>query len=115
MVAQPQISQINVPPQDNSAMDGFAFNYDQIEANQPVTVSQIIYAGTSPTPLAPNTAARIFTGSEIPAGANTVVMQENCEYNSELKQVIIKKLPAAGDNIRRQGQDIAIGQTVLAQ
>ncbi len=114
-VAQPQISQINVPPQDNSAMDGFAFNYDQIEENQPVTVSQIIYAGTSPTPLTPNTAARIFTGSEIPAGADTVVMQENCEYDSELKQVIIKKLPATGDNIRRQGQDIAIGQTVLAQ
>ena len=64
-------------------MDGYAFCYAEAAANQfTLPLSQRIAAGTAPEPLAANTVARIFTGAEIPAGADTVAMQENCIENN---------------------------------
>jgi len=107
------VASIDVPPADNSAMDGYALRHaDWHDANRSLRLSQRITAGSSPSGLERGTAARIFTGAEIPPGADTVVMQEHCEGSEA--SVRIEKLPAPGANIRRRGQDIKRGQRVLA-
>ena len=71
------VSSINVPPADNSAMDGYALlSEDWQGPDSPLEISQRITAGKPPEPLIKGTAARIFTGAETPAGADIVVMQE---------------------------------------
>lgn len=108
------VAPLDVPPADNSAMDGYALRAaDCTAAGTELPVSQRITAGLAPRPLQPGTAARIFTGGEIPAGADTVVMQENCEARDA--SVLITSAPAVGDNIRRRGQDIRAGHTVLSR
>ena len=69
----------DVPPADNSAVDGYALRKQDLHGDQPIPVSARIPAGEAPKPLEPGTAARIFTGSEIPEGADSVVMQERIE------------------------------------
>lgn len=106
------VAPLNVPPADNSAMDGYALRRsDWSSADQAIPVSQRITAGTPPDPLKAGTAARIFTGAEVPDGADVVVMQENC--CAEADSVIIKTLGQVGSNIRPKGQDIRSGATVL--
>tara|TARA_B110000046_G_scaffold160851_1_gene174198 strand:+ start:8 stop:1204 length:1197 start_codon:yes stop_codon:yes gene_type:complete len=105
-------SRIDVPLAANSAMDGYAFcAADAVEKEFKLDVSQRIPAGTAPQPLDLGTAARIFTGGEIPAGADTVAMQENCKESSG--SVKIDKNTQAGDNVRPQGQDIQAGQVIV--
>lgn len=113
-LAKTQYSAIDVPPADNSAMDGFAFNTEEHTTHSPqwLPVSQRIIAGSQPQPLLPATAARIFTGAEIPAGANAVVMQEECEV--EGNRVLLPSGVKAANNIRRRGQDIATGDTIAS-
>jgi len=107
------IATINVPPADNSAMDGYAFCYaDALKSDFKLPTSQRIPAGVAPKALNPATVARIFTGAEIPAGADTVAMQENCV--DEDGTVTIGNAVTDGANIRRQGQDIQSGQTILS-
>lgn len=103
------VATIDVPPADNSAMDGFALCHADWRESMPL--SQRITAGSAPGALAPGTAARIFTGAEVPQGADTVVMQEHTEHDED--SVRILKLPDRGANIRRKSQDVAAGQTVL--
>jgi len=106
-------SGIDVPPADNSAMDGYVLRHaDWPGTGASLPLSQRITAGAVPVVLAPRTAARIFTGAIVPPGADTVVMQEHCE--GSLASVCIRELPAVGANIRRAGQDITAGQTVLS-
>lgn len=66
----------DVPPADNSAVDGYALRAKDYAPGQPLVISDRIPAGSAPSPLKPGTAARIFTGSEVPVGADTVIMQE---------------------------------------
>ena len=107
------VATIDVPPADNSAMDGYALRHaDWTDESRALPLSQRIAAGSAPAPLAPGTAARIFTGAEIPAGADTVVMQEHCEGTDA--GVRLLRLPEHGANIRRRGQDIVSGQRVLS-
>ena len=103
---------IDVPPADNSAMDGYAFCYaDALKNNFILSLSQRIPAGVAPQALTPSTIARIFTGAEIPSGADTVAMQENCtEQNGA---VAIGGSVTAAANIRLKGQDIQSGETIL--
>ena len=103
---------IDVPPADNSAMDGYAIRHvDGSDPNQPLPISQRIAAGHPGVKLQAATAARIFTGAEIPAGADTVVMQENC---TEIEgSVLISELPPRGENVRARGQDLVKGQNML--
>ena len=110
-LASAPVSLINVPPADNSAMDGFAISLANCIVGESYTISQRIPAGTAPVELQAGTAARIFTGSEVPEGADTVVMQENADYDQQ--QVTFTRLPRLGENIRRKGEDIAIGQPLL--
>jgi molybdopterin molybdotransferase len=103
---------IDVPPADNSAMDGYAFRHgDWPGEGQSLPVSQRIPAGIDPEPLMPGTAARIFTGAHVPPGADTVVMQEHCQAGEG--DVVIQKCPVPGANIRPRAQDIAAGDVVL--
>ncbi len=114
VLAENITSSINVPPADNSAMDGFAVTASDITQSPcSLSVSQRIPAGSAPSALTPNTAARIFTGAEIPENADAVVIQENCEFLDDQK-VTLNTKPSKGDNIRRQGQDIKIGDVVLS-
>ncbi|NNE04322.1 MAG: molybdopterin molybdotransferase MoeA [Xanthomonadales bacterium] len=112
VLAKRLVSGVNVPPADNSAMDGYALRHDSWHhADTPIPVSQRVPAGAVAEKLAPGTAARIFTGAEIPPDADTVVIQENC---SEIDgSVLIKKMPEKGANIRPRAQDVAKGQVVL--
>jgi len=109
VLAQPVVSSIDVPPADNSAMDGYALRAE--DALAPLTVSQRIPAGHPALPLAGATAARIFTGAMIPPGADTVVMQEDCsEVNGK---VSFSSAVHRDQNIRLRGQDVRSGETIL--
>ena len=115
VLAQDLVSQLQVPPHDNSSMDGYAVRAREI-ADDGVTlpVTQRIPAGSAPGPLAPGSAARIFTGAPVPAGADAIVMQEDAEAVGE-GAVRILRTPAAGQWIRRSGEDVALGAVVLAR
>lgn len=115
VLAEPVPSPIDQPAWDNSAMDGYAVRAADVAAaaDGVLPVSQRIPAGAVAEPLSPGTAARIFTGAPVPAGADTVVVQEACEALAD-GQV---RLPAdleAGRNIRRQGEQFRAGTAVLA-
>lgn len=113
MLAEDVVAAIDVPPADNSAMDGYALRYaDWRDAETALRISQRVTAGSVPAPLESGTAARIFTGAEVPDGADTVVMQERCEGGEDKVRILAR--PAAGANIRRRGQDLHVGQRVLA-
>jgi molybdopterin molybdotransferase len=112
ITAKPVMASVNVPPADNSAMDGYAINW--IDRGKTLTVSQRIPAGSAPQPLQPGTCARIFTGSEVPAGADTVVMQEVVTLTSDGQAVIPAELQQ-GQNVRPCGQDITVGQVVVPE
>lgn len=115
VLAQDLVSQLQVPPQDNSSMDGYALRCaDLTDPTQALPVSQRIPAGTAGTPLAPGTVARIFTGAPIPPGADAVVMQEDCDVLAD-DSVRIKTQPNAGQWIRRAGEDVTRGAVVLAK
>ena len=112
VLAVVQQSGVSVPPLDNSAMDGYAVRTaDVTTAGICLPVSQRIPAGTVGVPLQPGSAARIFTGAPIPAGADAVVMQERCEHGEG--GVVINQVPKSGENIRRAGEDITVGADIL--
>ncbi len=115
VLAQDLISQLQVPPQDNSAMDGYAVRSSEVAGEGvPLPVSQRIPAGSAAQPLVPGSAARIFTGAPIPQGADAVVMQEDTEPAGE-QIVSILRVPAPGQWIRRGGEDVQRGAVVLSQ
>ena len=106
---------IAVPGADNSAMDGYALRAADVPAAGTVLpVSQRIAAGHVGQPLQPGTAARIFTGALVPAGADAVVIQEQCEPLDGGAAVRVNTVPAVGLAIRRRGEDVAEGAEVLA-
>src|SRR2546427_619826 len=108
VLARAQRSTMDVPPMDNSAMDGYAVRTSD---GGRLRVAQKIMAGSTGKPLQPGTAARIFTGAQIPPGADAVVMQEHCEVRGD--EVLIKKAPKAGDWIRLAGSDVRKGGEIL--
>ena len=115
VLAEDLVSALQVPPQDNSAMDGYAVRLAEIaDEGVPLPVSQRIPAGAAAEPLQPGTAARIFTGAPVPPGADAIVMQEDTEALDD-GRVRILRVPAAGQWIRRSGEDITRGSTVLAR
>ena len=112
VLAVDQISSLDVPPLDNSSMDGYALRCADVPAvGARLVVAQRIPAGSVGHTLAPGTAARIFTGAPIPQGADAVVMQELCSLDGD--GVLIDHLPRPGEWIRRAGEDIARGAVVL--
>lgn len=103
----------DVPPADNSAVDGYALRTQDLVADQPLPLSARVPAGQAPEAIEPGTAVRIFTGSEIPEGANAVVMQERVEVTDA--GVVIGADVSDGQNIRRRGQDLNQGDLALAR
>ena len=107
-------SLIDVPPADNTAMDGYALRCADVPAPGTVLpVSQRIPAGAPGQPLQAGTAARIFTGAQVPAGADAVVMQEQCEAVDG--GVRVNTVPTPGQWVRRCAEDVAAGAKVLAR
>ena len=109
VLAADLISPVDVPPADNSAMDGYALR--AADAGQPLPVTQRIPAGSVPAPLPPGEAARIFTGAHVPPGADTVVMQEFTELVGD--KVSVTRPITAGANVRLRGEDVHAGAVVL--
>ncbi len=114
VLAADLVSGIDVPPADNTQMDGFALRVADLDGQTGVRlkVAQRIPAGHVGEPLKPKTAARIFTGAFMPPGADAVVMQE--QTRSEGDEVVIRHLPKPGEWVRRAGEDIARGGVVLS-
>ena len=124
VLAQDVVSALHVPPVDNSAMDGYAVRCaDVVHLGALLQVSQRIAAGASGKPLRAQTAARIFTGAPIPAGADAVLMQEDCDVvngligqggsQAALGDVRINAVPTPGQWIRRAGEDVTKNSVVL--
>jgi molybdopterin molybdotransferase len=117
VLAADVLSALDVPPQDNTAMDGYAMRAADVPVPGTVLpVSQRLPAGVVGQALQPGTAARIFTGAQVPAGADAVVMQEQCEAigaDASRSDVRIHVRPEAGQWIRRRGEDVQRGSAVL--
>ena len=112
VIAVDKVAAINVPPCDNSAMDGYAIRLDDLEPLNELVIAQRIPAGQMGKPLKVGTAARIFTGAAIPPGADSVVMQEDTETLGEVVRVDRSEVKL-GQHIRPMGQDIAKGSVVV--
>jgi molybdopterin molybdotransferase len=103
-----------VPPFTRSAMDGYAVRGEDLPATAPkaFVVADRVRAGAAAAPLAAGEAARIFTGAPMPAGADTVVMQEDVELAADGRITIPPGLEP-GANVRLMGEDLAAGQLLL--
>jgi molybdopterin molybdotransferase len=113
VLAGPVKSQVDVPPWDNSAMDGYAVSTGDLKSDQNrLRIAQRIPAGSSGVALEPGTAARIFTGAPVPQGADAVAIQEVCRTEGE--DVVVMERPASGANIRKTGEDILQGEEILS-
>jgi len=107
-------SLVDVPPLDNTSMDGYAIRTaDTQNPGSALRIAQRIPAGSVGMQLEPGTAARIFTGAPVPPGADAVVMQEDCMTDAETNQVTINIAPISGQWIRRRGEDLTTGKTAL--
>src|SRR5882672_8564307 len=111
VLARAQRSTIDVPPMDNSAMDGYALRVQDVKHGR-LKVKQRIQAGAIGRALEPGTAARIFTGAPIPPGADAVVMQEHATVAGG-DSVVLERKPEPGQWIRRVASDIAKGAGIL--
>ncbi len=114
-------AQCDAPPQDNSAMDGFALHHADLQPDQPtrLPVAGQALAGHPYSGAIPRGAAvRITTGGLIPTGADAVVMQEQCLIAPDQSGIEIDAATAAriqrGENIRRRGEDVQAGTVLLA-
>lgn len=112
VLAHPLTSPLTVPPFSNAAMDGYALRAADVNApGTRLPISQRIAAGDAASPLIPGTAARIFTGAQVPDGADTVIMQEDCVAEDGI--VTLNQIPPVGQHVRWAGSDIRSGQTIL--
>ncbi len=103
---------VDIPPADNSAMDGYALRLADWQPGTRLSIQQRCYAGDTPQPLKPGHAIRLFTGSLIPDGADVVVMQEDTHEADD--QVEITREPRPGQHIRQRGEDTLAGSPLLA-
>lgn len=123
VLAEAVLASINVPASDNSAMDGYALRSADAQTEgalfevigQSLAGHPFCFAAQQGTASALGSmqAVRIMTGAMIPAGADTVVMQENVTRTGETLQ--LNTGVVTGDNIRRAGEDIKIGGEILSQ
>ncbi len=111
ILAQDVIAGCDVPPCDNSAMDGYAVRSSDLAKSMILPLVAAAYAGDVPAVLPAKAAMRIFTGAAIPAGADAVVIQEDADSNDE--SVIVNVSVTSGDNVRRRGEDIQSGQLLF--
>jgi molybdopterin molybdotransferase len=113
VLAEPVVSARTLPPDDNSAMDGYALRAADV-ARPPATlpvVFEVAAGGRAPRALGPGEAARILTGAPIPPGADAVVRQEDTERAGDRVRVLVSLPP--GEHVRRAGEDVERGESVL--
>jgi molybdopterin molybdotransferase len=115
VLAEDVVSLVDVPPLDNTSMDGYAIRLADLATHSGVLrVGQRIPAGSMGTELQNGTAARIFTGAPIPQGADAVVMQEDCAIDpAKPDAVSIATSPVVGQWIRKRGEDLTAGKVAL--
>jgi len=123
VLAEDIVSTIDLPPFDNSSMDGFALNPADrpVSTDMPITLKVVadIPAGSQPSfTLIPGQAARIMTGAPVPEGADCVVPVEDTNFpyretRERPDQVVIQHFPPAGGNIRPRGQDAKANQPLI--
>ncbi len=117
ILAEPVVSPMNVPPWTNSAMDGYAARAEDVrgaraDAPRTLRIVEVIPAGGFPTcVIGPGECARIFTGAPLPEGADSVIRQEDTRTGGQTVEIINDR--DGGVNIRRAGEDIRAGETVL--
>ncbi|WP_171962196.1 molybdopterin molybdotransferase MoeA [Bordetella trematum] len=113
VLAQDLQAALDLPPADNSAMDGYALRAADYAAGRKLPLmAERIYAGLAPQPLSPGHAARLFTGSLMPDGADTVIMQEDAHEADG--SVTFLQAPTPGQHIRRRGEDTRAGEPLIA-
>jgi len=117
VLAEAVHSKLDVPPHDNTSMDGYALRAADVrEPGTVLPVLQRVAAGQVGAVLEAGSAARIFTGAPIPEGADAVVMQEQCEATTlpdARPGVRVNVVPQPGQWIRRRGEDVRAGSAVL--
>ncbi|QDZ30034.1 gephyrin-like molybdotransferase Glp [Noviherbaspirillum sp. UKPF54] len=116
VLADDLVSPIDVPPHDNSAMDGYALRGADLHATQPVTLTvaaTVLAGGGFQGTLGAGECVRIMTGAPMPAGCDTVVPQELTQDASETAVTIPPGAVKPGDNRRRQGEDLQAGKPAL--
>ncbi len=117
VLARDIVSPISVPPHDNSAMDGFAFDGSALHAGAPLTLS-VVGTALAGEPwqgqVGPGEALKIMTGAVMPAGLDTVVPQELATVR-DARVTIAADVLARGDNRRKRGEDLLQGQAALRQ
>ncbi|HCV28565.1 MAG TPA: gephyrin-like molybdotransferase Glp [Dehalococcoidia bacterium] len=125
VLAEPLVAPINIPPLDNSAMDGYAVRAADVagaDGGSPVGLRVIghIPAGTvSDQTVEPGTALRIMTGAPVPEGADTVIAFEDTDEverrdsGASMDAVYVRLAAEIGENIRPAAEDVLIGDTVL--
>tara|TARA_B100000029_G_scaffold138029_1_gene132957 strand:+ start:11109 stop:12365 length:1257 start_codon:yes stop_codon:yes gene_type:complete len=109
-------SKLNVPPFDNTAVDGYAFKYSDLNKNKETTLKlngRIAAGQNFNKKIKKGEVARIFTGAKVPEGTDTVIMQEDCNINGI--EIILKPGIFKGANIRKKGEDIKSKKKILTK
>jgi molybdopterin molybdotransferase len=112
-LAEPIVAERLLPPWDNSAMDGFAVRAAEVVVGKSLPIAFTVGAGDAPGPLAPGKVARIMTGAPLPPGADAIVKREDAAESDG--QVAFSVKPSVGMHVRRAGDDVRPGVTVLAR
>ncbi|MBI5498499.1 MAG: molybdopterin molybdotransferase MoeA [Deltaproteobacteria bacterium] len=112
VLAEDVTAERDLPPWDNSAMDGYAVHSASVRAGVPLEVSATVAAGAQPGAVPAGCAARIMTGAPMPPGADAVLMREETD-ETDPAHVTLQRVPAPGDNVRRRGEDVPCGRAVL--
>ncbi len=112
VLAEPIIAPFNVPNHDNSAMDGYAVRFEDLQAGADLRVTGVAAAGARvAAEVGPGEAVRIFTGAPVPAGCDCIVIQEVVQLEGD--QLRVPSGQTLYQNIRRAGQDIVEGDEVF--
>jgi molybdopterin molybdotransferase len=117
VLAQDVISPVSVPPHDNSAMDGYAFDGSQLQTGAPLQFQVVgtALAGKAWTgQVKPGQCVRIMTGAIMPQGLDTVVPQEMAQVSEQQVRISPGSLQR-GDNRRHQGEDVKAGQAAMTK
>ncbi|WGL16246.1 molybdopterin molybdotransferase MoeA [Microbulbifer bruguierae] len=108
VLAAPVLAELDLPPCDNSAMDGYALCG---EHNSYTIIGKSLAGHPFSGTLEPGQATRITTGAAVPTGADRVQMQENCTLDGD--QLSMSRPAIPGENIRRRGEDVHTGQSLI--
>lgn len=115
VLAEDLVAPFPLPPFDHSAMDGYAMAAASVPPSLELPVEGTSAAGGSLPSYRAGAACRIFTGAPLPDGTDTVVMQENVTLDAARKTIRLAEPPAAGQNVRKKGEDLASGAVALSR